>query len=473
MRAIVVLCVLVISLAADAETIHLKNGRTILADRVRETPSRLEYDVGEDSYAIPKSLVDHVDSFGTAMPAANSSPATTDKSSGDLPAFAPSITPDNGGLIAPIIKDDHVDIAALGSLEKSGDSVSAAKGYLVAGRFEQERAHYDDAQRLFKRALALDPANAAALVHYASVLYQVGNYRQAVDAAQRAVRLAPESADGFAVLGFAQSGSDNSEDAVRAWKRSLELRPDPLIQKYLAKAQRELSAESNFSQKETGHFTLRYEGRQTSEVFRRQIIEALETDYDDLVHELDVTPQDSVPVVLYTGQAFFDVTQAPSWTSAMYDGKMRIPVSGMTSVTPDLARVLKHELAHAFINQESHGRCPQWLHEGIAQMVEPRDASRFGRRLGSSISAQQALPFNLLEASFMHFSTPEAMLAYDESLAAAEYLRDTYGMSDIRRVLERLAQGSSTEAALRATIHSDYRQFETDIGRFLQRKYGE
>ena len=89
------------------------------------------------------------------------------------------------------------------------------------------------------------------------------------------------------------------------------------------------------------------------------------------------------------------------------------------------------------------------------------------------ISAQQALPFNPLEGSFIHFSAPEATLAYDESLAAAEYLRDTYGMSDLRRILQRLAQGSSTEAALRATVHSNYGQFETDLGKFLQKKYGE
>ena len=47
---------------AWADTIHLKNGRTIVADQVRENGNHYEYDVGDDSYAIPKSTVDHVDS---------------------------------------------------------------------------------------------------------------------------------------------------------------------------------------------------------------------------------------------------------------------------------------------------------------------------------------------------------------------------------------------------------------------------
>ena len=43
----------------------------------------------------------------------------------------------------------------------------------------------------------------------------------------------------------------------------------------------------------------------------------------------------------------------------------------------------------------------------------------------------------------------------------------------IARILERLAQGSSAEAALRATVHADYRQLRDEMTRTLQEKYGE
>jgi hypothetical protein len=79
----------------------------------------------------------------------------------------------------------------------------------------------------------------------------------------------------------------------------------------------------------------------------------------------------------------------------------------------------------------------------------------------------------VLEGSFMNFSAPEATAAYAESLAAAEYIRDAYGMSEITRILELLSQGSSTEAALRATVHSDYRQLRDEMTRSLKDKYGE
>jgi len=54
----------------------------------------------------------------------------------------------------------------------------------------------------------------------------------------------------------------------------------------------------------------------------------------------------------------------------------------------------------------------------------------------------------------MRFSGSEANLAYAESLAAVQYIADTYGVSDLERILERMGQESSSEAALRSTIHS-------------------
>jgi hypothetical protein len=64
-------------------------------------------------------------------------------------------------------------------------------------------------------------------------------------------------------------------------------------------------------------------------------------------------------------------------------------------------------------------------------------------------------------------------VAYAESLAAVSYINDSYGMSDVQRILQRISQGSSTEAAMRETIHSDYGQFETDLAKYLSEKYGD
>jgi hypothetical protein len=275
------------------------------------------------------------------------------------------------------------------------------------------------------------------------------------------------------MLGYAQFASDRTKEAIASWKRSLELRPDATVQQFLDKAQREQTVESDFAQHESSHFVLHYEGKQTSEALRSQIVAALESDYDDLARDLGNPPRDSILVTLYTEQAFFDVTHAPTWSGAMNDGKLRIPVSGLSSMTPELARVLKHELAHSFITQLSGGRCPPWLHEGIAQFLEPKNLGSDGHQLAVLFKAQRNIPLNALEESFQGFSGVQAYLAYAESLAAVSYINDSYGMSDVQRILQRISQGNSTEAALRATIHSDYGQLESDLAKYLANKYGD
>src|SRR5215472_3678384 len=453
--------------SARADTIHLKNGRTILADHVREDGSRYQYEVGDDTYAIPKASVDRIEAGGMPAHSVAGGKAT------DLPSFTPTDSLVNeGDLVGKIIKEGKVNSEGLASLESKGNAELGATADFLAGKFEFDHGNIAQAKHYFDSALRFQPDNSTILVYYAAVLVRSGNARQAVPYSQRAVRAAPESPDAYTMLGYALFASDHTKEAIAAWKHSYELRPDPAVQRLLAKAQREQNVESEFSQGESQHFTLHYEGKQTSEALRGQILAALEADYDDLVRDLGTPPHDNILVTLYTEQAFFDVTHAPSWSGAMNDGKLRIPISGLSSMTSDLAHVLKHELAHSFITQLSAGRCPPWLHEGIAQYLEPKSLGGQGHQLALLFQAQRNIPLNALEGSFLQFSGAQAHLAYAESLAAVSFIVDSYGISDVQRILQRISQGTSTEAALRATIHSDYGQLESDLARYLGDKYG-
>jgi tetratricopeptide (TPR) repeat protein len=455
--------------ASPADVIHLKNGRRIWADRVHENGNHLEYEVDEDSYGIPKSLVDHVEEGGVPPELGSGARADADK---QVPSFVPSEDLASGAdLPAKVIHEGRVDIDALASLERTAKPEVVGAGYFVAGKHEFEKGNLAQARSFFDSALRFQPNSPTILNYYAALLVRLGFAKQALSYAQRSVQLAPNSADSYAVLGVVQYASDRGRDAIRSWKRSLELRPDAAVEQYVAKAERDLRAESDYSERASSHFTLRYEGKQTSDNLRRSILMTLESEYDDLVRELGASPRESIPVILYTEEAYFDVTQAPAWSGALNDGKLRIPVSGLDTVTSDLRRVLKHELAHSFINQLSHGRCPQWLHEGIAQAVEPRSLGSNGSRLAQLYQDGREIPFYALEGSFARFSGSEAAVAYAESLAAVEYIQDTYGLSEVRRIVERIGEGSSAEQALRGTVHSDYARLQSEVGDFLKKKY--
>lgn len=461
------------ALSSSADVIHLKNGRTIWADQVREDKNkdRLEYDVGEDTYAIPKSSVERIDAGGAA-PARSS--AASPAASAEIPSFTPpAVTFTHEGDIAEkIIRDGKVDTDALAALD-SGNPELAATGYFLAGKHEFDRGNFPQAKTYYQSALRFEPDNATLLIYYAASLVRTGQAAQAVSYAEHAVKAAPDSPDSLAMLGFAQFAADHTADAIRSWRKSVALRPDATVSQFLERAERESKAESDFSERESSHFNLHFEGKQTSESFRHDLLAALDSDYDDLVRDLGYSPHDTIAVTLYTQQSFFDVTRAPSWSGAINDGKLRIPISGMASVTPDLARVLKHELTHSFVAQMSSSRCPTWLNEGIAQLEEGRSSGSNGRALAQLFGAGAEIPYNMLEGSFMSYSGAEASTAYAESLAAVEYMRDTYGMGDVQRILKRLSQGGALEAALRGTIHSDYRQLRDEMTRWLAEKYGK
>lgn len=463
--AALLLSLAALSFTARAETIYLKNGHKIVADSVREDSDKVHYDIGDDSYTIPRSAVDHIDAFGSAASSHAATPAA--------PQFVPQTTTPSFAASVNVIKNGSVDDAAIAAAEASGDAASAAAANFQAGQFMLEQGDRDSTVRYFDRALHFEPNDAAVLINYAAVLVRVGRPQDARPIAERAVQSAPDSADAWAVLGYANMQTDHSHEAVEAFQKSLKLRPDENVEAFLRKTQKESTTEADYLAAESAHFTLRFEGHSSNTTLPREILSELDSDYDSLVSQLGAAPRGSIPVILYTDEAFFDITQAPTWSTAINDGKLRIPVSGMTHMTGGLARVLRHELTHSFVTDITRGRCPLWLNEGVAQLMEPRTAGSSGRILAQLFNADHEIPLNMLESSFLNLDSNAAAIAYAESLAAVEYINDTYGMSDVRRLLERIGEGASAEAALRSTLNVGYAQFQQDVGAFLKSKYGE
>ena len=449
----------------------LKNGDRIVADFAQERNDRVEYSIGDNTLSIPKSIVARIEKGPAAVAPAQQTTAKIAAQIGadDLPPIHEEIA--GGDLVARVIRDGAVDTRALRAIESEGLPELSAMANSIAANFEQKRSNLPAAARYLQAALVFLPDHTILLENYTSVLLQLGRPQEAISYAMHATRSNPQSADAFVLLGYAFYKNDHNRDAVMAFKKSLQLRPDPRVQQVVERVERESSAEAEFRQQETNHFTLRYEGSQAADTLRIQILESLEADFKDLSNDLGASPR-NVFISLYTDQAFFDVTHAPAWSAALNDGKIRVPISGVKSMTGELAQVLRHELTHSFIQQITHGRAPQWLHEGMAQVEEGRSTSAFGVRLAALYASGHAIPLNLLEGSFANFNSEEASVAYAESLAAVEYIRNTYGMSDLARLLQRLGEGQPVESALRSTIHEGYAGLESEVTNYLKKNYG-
>jgi tetratricopeptide (TPR) repeat protein len=447
-----------------ADTITLKNGRKIVCDSARENGDKVEYNIGDNTYAIPKSSVAGIGAGGMAI-SSSSQPEL-------LPTPAAEASERMPDLTGQVVKNGVVDDEKLRRIS-NGDAGLAAAAYYAAGRYIHQRGDMVRAADYMKEAVRYAPDSPLILEHYATLLMATGRSADALPFARHAAELMPDSPDAQMVFGYALYRNDRTKDAIAAWEKALAVRPNAQVQEMLERAQREVSAEEGYGEQESSHFTLRFEGQQAPAQLRRAILETLEQHYSDLQSQFGDSPRQSVVVVLYPEETYFDVTRAPAWSAAVNDGKLRIPLRGLDTVTPDLARVLKHELAHSFINAMSRGRCPLWLHEGIAQLMEGRSISGSGLALSRAFNSGHFIPLNGLEGSFLTFTTGEAVLAYDEALAVVQYIYETYGMSELVRILQRISEGTSTEAALRATVHSGYSDLETELAAYLKQHYGE
>lgn len=490
----IVIAVVVLWGTTSADTLRLKNGISITADRVTTKGDVVEYVIGSTTYRIPRADVDRIDvggSFGIRIGAGQAPPASTPRTPTTInpKALASSTTAEKrqvvvgppapragvdeeAALLRRILNVGHVDDRALSAIEGEGDSSIAAAAYIVAAKYELKNNNAIAARVYASRAMELAPEDVSLMCWFSSLLLQSGESADAISLAERATRLAPKSAEPLRVLGAAYYQSDRLADAIQAWQHSQALQPDDVVQAYLTKAEREHAVEDSFREQVSSHFAVRFQGRRAGFSLTTDLLRTLERQYVELGRELGVTPQSSLTVILYTEREFFDVTLAPSWAGGLNDGKLRVPVKDVSEMNPELERILKHELAHSFIHVITGGKCPRWIDEGVAQMLEPRNSSLYGPALAELFRERHQAPLSGLEASFGGLSGAHAELAYAESLAAVEYLRSTYGMSGLRRILDRLGDGDSPEDAVRATTQSGYPELEKNVGAYLTKTYG-
>lgn len=215
---------------------------------------------------------------------------------------------------------------------------------------------------------------------------------------------------------------------------------------------------------------MRYSGGATPDL-ARGILGELESSFEVISSLLNYTPAEPIAVVLYTDQDFADITRAPSWAGALNDGRIRIPVQGLLTVTPQLARVLRHELGHSFITQKTHGNCPVWLQEGIAQWLEGSRAGDDAATLVGLYDRHDDPSLAALEGSWMAMPGESAHIAYAWSLATVEGIVQAGTPVDLERLLDGLAAGSSTEAATRSALHMDYADLNRSTAEYLRRAY--
>jgi predicted negative regulator of RcsB-dependent stress response len=459
--------------SAAADTIVLKNGRRITAANVTDDGEHVSYETSAGRFTLPKSIVARIEKDQFAYSSASASHA------GDAPPVsAPEIAPVRGydDIARLTVHDDSIDFAYIARLETDARSGTAAAiekvsaAHYIAAQFLLAKGEVDSAIDHYRQALTFAPDNLALLLNLSVLYLHQSQFTAALDPLERARRIAPNSADVAKLTGWAYYGANKMDLAVEEWHRAEHLHPDPEVARALAKAEKDKAEEESYREGVTAHFALKYSGTATPDL-ARGILHVLEDDFNDIESQLDYTPPEAIGVILYTDQAFADITRAPSWAGAINDGRIRIPVQGLSSVTSELARVLKHELTHSFIGQKTRGRAPTWVQEGVAQWMEGRRSTSSAGALVELAGQGRAPSLQMLEGSWMSLSGSAASFAYAYSLAAVESIIESGGISDISRLLDRISTAQSMDAALRDALHSDYSDLDQQTITYLRHEY--
>ena len=417
-------------LAFGSENVlFLKNGRRIAVDRYWEEGEQIFYERNGSTFGFPLKLLDRVE----------------------------------GGAVT---KEGAV------AVEPSGFENAVVLESVTAARESARDGDVDRAVDQYQRALESEPLALDARVELGRLYFERGDLAAAQSQFEQAKRIAPEDLRAREGLGDVYYRMGRLPFAIREWQAALAINPDPGILYKLKKALRENNEDIDFDEVSHPHFLIRYDG-QVNEVIGRIMAAALEGEYYDLTQTLRFTPRSPVKVTLYTNQEFLDVTHAPAWASGLNDGEIKIPVEGVTEMTPKLRRVLRHELAHSFVNAMTSGNCPSWFHEGVAQLQEGSERIDPYPRLRAAQAEGGLLPLWSLEGPLLNYSKEKALLAYSEALAATEYLEARRGRSGLLRILQLLSERRTMNDALKKVIGLDYQELQTaweaDLERYASR----
>lgn len=396
---------------ARADKLHLKGGGVLEADRWWIEGDTLHVESAGGTIGIPRDDLVRVEETAPKPPRSEKPSAPADAASRHPAHPAPS--PEAVTLM-------HEANAALAARD------------------------FDTATLKFFEVIRLAPAETGPRVGYAIAEMALGRDAMALPVVLDGLAQDPSSAQLQEILGDLRDRDERVEDALTAWRESFRLAPTDRVRDKIVKAEREQAAGRNYAFSAAAHFNMRFDGDLDQDLVA-SITDFLEDKFRDFSGTYQHAPSQPITVLLYPQQAFHDVTQVGSEIVGLYDGKIRVPLGGLRRLDPDAEKVLAHELTHAFVQSKTRGNCPRWLHEGLAQMAEPRTLRRSQRlELARSVRADAPATW------------PDAAFSYPKALSLVRFLEARRGFDVLVGVLGRLGDGDSLDTALGAFYGGSY-----------------
>ncbi|MBI4342097.1 MAG: tetratricopeptide repeat protein [Candidatus Omnitrophica bacterium] len=339
-----------------------------------------------------------------------------------------------------------------------------------------EAGRWDLAVSQFQEAIRLDGANESLRHNFANIrlrqaydAYQRHQTAEAIQALDHVVALNPELAQAYILRGRIEYDRQKLKEAKAAWQRALELDPAQTdVARQLEQLNQELPVESDFERLSQAHFDIRYEERVEQPVWydlRDVLFEARRLVGSDFAY----WPDHKLVVLVYRADSFRKLRQeTPEWVAGQFDGKIRVSLPSVQRDEAWVRNSLFHEYTHALIHDLSHGRCPTWLNEGLAEYQGRTQAPGSLALLTKAYETQQLVPWpQLSDQLTMARPTEQVGLGYEQSYSIVAYLAQRYGFWRFRRLLKAIDGGAAWPDAMESEYHLKLSHLEEDWREWL------
>jgi tetratricopeptide (TPR) repeat protein len=323
--------------------------------------------------------------------------------------------------------------------------------YARLGRDAYQAGRPAEAVEHYRQAVDASPDRA----HWAGLAIAhggAGEHARGQAVLEQGLRAFPDDPELLYLLADVQERQGRTREAVETLRRLLARESGHARGRtLLARLEREQGVEGGYWSQESPHFLVRYEGGGGIDV-GRSVVDSLERAYESLGRDLGVFPKERVQVGIYVTKTFAELGGIPpefaEHVLGFYDfQKLRLRLSASQAGSIELERLVRHEYAHLLIHQATNGHAPRWLHEGLAQVVEPRSAPR----LVETDVALDRQQYTLAGLERL-FRSNAVGAAYQLSHVVCEFLVDRRGTAGIRALLGRLGQGEPMDQALKESL---------------------
>ncbi|MFO0806306.1 MAG: tetratricopeptide repeat protein [Gemmataceae bacterium] len=330
----------------------------------------------------------------------------------------------------------------------------------------------DEVAKLQKEAESFDAKPAVFFHELAAALESRKQYAKAEECYRKAAELRPMLPAAKAGLGMLLMRTGQEGEARKTFEAAI--KSDPFNVR-VSNSLRVLKHLDGYQTVETPHYVLKFDEK-TDKVMGAFLADLLEQTHAEYKKQFAYEPPGKVLIEVFSTREMFSgrtiaLPSLPDAAAGACSGRVvSFPSPVAKGGQPfNWARVVRHELTHAFNLIQTDYRVPHWLTEGLAVRSEGGEKPlSWMAVLREHHATGQLLNLDNITMAFVRPRSPDDWpLAYCQALLYVEYTTKTHGEGAIAKLLDAYRSGAGTAAVLKSALGVQQDDFETGYRKYV------